>query len=1121
MSLVHIGREALPSNGFSFQRTTTLALALIRQVISSFSPMGAVGGIDTAQALEKEYRWLDAANVYARLIATASSTEEKTSLLGRRANALFRSAFQVDTAEEYRRSIRDSAKTAEDASTAFKALGQEGKKAHYLGIKQYLLSFLTADRKEAAALLEDSGRLFDEASIKFSTENDKVSEAESQAMWLDVACWGQHFPDDPGHRVKMLEEGEDRARRALKLAEETDAAGVKARVLRSLGGLNHGVFDVLGDSRVQVIDRAAQLLDEAMELCQHDVDAITRIDATCMMCYVVQVDFGKMRELAMRALSDAESMRDKRFICLALNLLLNSLRWRLTAVEDLEKAQEMFEEGQKYASRFGELAPAVRSAWTTWDRMSELADLLQIHRLLAEITPDLAERRRLLEPAIQEAVDGMNLSDHRFSKSYLAYALATAYRTLAVAEPSPTGRHELLGEAVKFAELQTTYMRETSPAYNWNIGVGLIALGGALYELSILEKAENRKELLHKAAVNIEEGLVTAVREPSLSDIQYLRLGRATELSSKVTQELRTLQADPPSGRSVPETLQQAIEFYQKSGQQSRIAEAYWKIALEFDALQQFSKSLDAYDRASNAYRKAAESIPVLSKIYGDYADYMQGWKAITVARIAHEDENYNEAEQRYLEAAETFGKTAKWAHLKSHYSSCALLERAENYSKLEDSESSLNTLKEASATYEAAHSELLSALGHTRLEEEKVELAKWVRLTESRKKYSVARATIEEAKLLDQSGQRLSSARKFQDAAELLEGLVQDTDMPTTPADRSMVILCRAWAEMKQGESEQSPQRFENASKLFTQAKEVMKAEKAGLLALGNASLCQALAMGTQFISNFSEELFIGAKKHLETAANHYLAAGYTKAASWVRATERLFDAFVHLSKAEAEVDADKRALAYSAAEKYLESARTLFSASGYSGKREETERYLTRAREERELLLQPLSMPGAASFSATASRLNAPTLTRDKAIGVERFEGASLLANCAFSHREGKVGETIDCELEIVNLGNVSALLVKVEDPVPTGCELVAQPEHYRFERNTLELKGKKLDPFQTEKIKLKLKLREKGTVRLNPKVYFVDERGAYQSNQAEPAELEVRELGISGWFKGPTKP
>jgi hypothetical protein len=161
-------------------------------------------------------------------------------------------------------------------------------------------------------------------------------------------------------------------------------------------------------------------------------------------------------------------------------------------------------------------------------------------------------------------------------------------------------------------------------------------------------------------------------------------------------------------------------------------------------------------------------------------------------------------------------------------------------------------------------------------------------------------------------------------------------------------------------------------------------------------------------------------------------------------------------------------------------------------------------------ELIHAPAIVSATTSFST-------PTPTREQAVGSERFEHADIQANLIVRQKELKVGEPLSLEIELVNAGKGPALLIKVNEAIPEGFELIEKPETYRVEDSYINMKGKRLDPLKTEEVKLVLKSKVQGTFALKPTILYLDENGKYKSHEVEPVTITVRELGIKGWLKG----
>jgi hypothetical protein len=114
-------------------------------------------------------------------------------------------------------------------------------------------------------------------------------------------------------------------------------------------------------------------------------------------------------------------------------------------------------------------------------------------------------------------------------------------------------------------------------------------------------------------------------------------------------------------------------------------------------------------------------------------------------------------------------------------------------------------------------------------------------------------------------------------------------------------------------------------------------------------------------------------------------------------------------------------------------------------------------------------------------------------------------------------RVGESLSLELELVNAGKAPAMLIKINQVIPQGFELLEKPDTYRVEDSYINMKGKRLDPLKVEELRLVLKPKVLGTFSLKPTILYLDENGKYKSHEPEPVAITVKELGVKGWLKG----
>ncbi len=126
--------------------------------------------------------------------------------------------------------------------------------------------------------------------------------------------------------------------------------------------------------------------------------------------------------------------------------------------------------------------------------------------------------------------------------------------------------------------------------------------------------------------------------------------------------------------------------------------------------------------------------------------------------------------------------------------------------------------------------------------------------------------------------------------------------------------------------------------------------------------------------------------------------------------------------------------------------------------------------------------------------------------------------MGNLTFYPKELGVGSNVTLELEMANVGKTSATLIKLENMAPEGLEFEREKTPHRVEDGFIDMKGKRLEYLRTHEAKIVLKAVRKGTFEVRPRVLFVDEKGSYRSYDFEPIAVTVKELGVSGWLRGP---
>ncbi|HYB68169.1 MAG TPA: hypothetical protein VEC97_01335, partial [Candidatus Acidoferrales bacterium] len=490
----------------------------------------------------------------------------------------------------------------------------------------------------------------------------------------------------------------------------------------------------------------------------------------------------------------------------------------------------------------------------------------------------------------------------------------------------------------------------------------------------------------------------------------------------------------------------------------------------------------------------------------------------IEKARQHHAEKQYGLAREHYEKAADLHNSTQRWSCLSPNYHAWAKLEEAEDLSRKEQAEEARDLFKQAADLFAEAKKSIQARLEKIENKDEKEMSINVAKASDVRHEYCVGRIALEEAKILDRQGDHDGSSNKYGFASgnfqRTMEAMERETDRKEL---KPIVFLCKAWQMMTRAEAEASPDMYEEASRLFEEAKEYSVEEKEKMLALGHSRFCKALGAGTRFEDSRDASLHTLAIQHLESAAGYYLRAGFRSASEYARATGLLFDAYVYMDNAMMEKDPEKKAKFYTIAEKVLQTSADYYMKAEHPEKRDQVTRLLDNVRDEKELAVSMIEVMHAPSIVSATTSFAAPTPTSEEAVGSERFEHADIQANLIIRQKELRIGDKLGIELDLFNAGKGSALLTKVREIVPKGFELAEKSENCRVEDSYINLKGKRLDALKSEEVKLVLKPTMQGTFSLKPTVLYLDENGENKSHEPEPVTIVVRELGIKGWLKG----
>ena len=156
--------------------------------------------------------------------------------------------------------------------------------------------------------------------------------------------------------------------------------------------------------------------------------------------------------------------------------------------------------------------------------------------------------------------------------------------------------------------------------------------------------------------------------------------------------------------------------------------------------------------------------------------------------------------------------------------------------------------------------------------------------------------------------------------------------------------------------------------------------------------------------------------------------------------------------------------------------------------------------------------------NVTSSTSAISSPRMTVEEPVGLLKFEKAFIEANIICNKSSVTIGEDFILEIQLANLGKGIAFLTRVDEIIPTEFEVAKRPEKCMVSNQSLTFSPRKLTPLETKEIKLTLKPKRKGEYLFAPRIQYLDETGGEKSCQLEQMTIQVKELGIRGWLRGP---
>jgi len=1090
---------------------------------------------ELAAECEKRYDWLGAIDYYEKALELIQNKGQgdTADVLERQAYAFYRAALQAEHGGQFRDraasaiDLYTQAKSAYDTSDSLPLRCFAGRCGAMISFMHY---WLADDVQQKRGHAREAWDLTKDALDDIERTNAPLECVLTFNRLALTAAITYNYDPDPADREMRLKEALDYAEKALRvgLASGDRSELAKANVIAAAFtvGIEKDFTDSSEKDSVDLI--AWRYWLKAMELCRDA--ALAEVP---FMVLTQSWPSACSTDERLRILEDALELARKTGDDFLTGCVLDGLAQRnlsmVNSIDDEVERATVSEKGLSHAREARNSLERIRFTSPNFNQVWVMVPEAGYHDVLLYKETDLKKKRELAERAYEPCMRQVKLSKESGYPDVEAAAnfmLGVVLKDLGRSEANLEKKKSFLSRSREHLEFALSADTGLHPRDSHLHGNDLGMLAEVEFEqANMATNTETKKWLLRSAIQNKKESMtlcekdLLSTQDSNPNICGDVATGHYT--SGRWATRLHSISQDREDLKLAIEAFERAGTHFARAGLRSQSAESSWECARIYDDMGEFQRASERFVSASKDYAIAAEQVPRLREFFEDHAKYMEAWSEIDRAKYHHLKQEPELAMRSYEKASAIHLESRRWNYLATNYQAWAHVESAENLSRRERFQESVAAFDEASGLFIDSKQRIRDQIPKIEDPTERQMARKLERLADTRSDYCKARIILEQARAQEKRGDLRAASVNYSSACDQFEGILKQVESEHDRNEcKQIILLTKAWKTMASAEAEASPELYAEASRLFEEAKDVSRGEVGKLFALGNSRFCRALEIGTRFSDTGDISLHVLVNEHLDSAASYYTKAGLAAASEYAMASKLLFEGYVHLKKANMEEDLTKKAKLLTMAEKLLQASVSSLEKADQPGKIDQVKSLLDKVGQQKQIAVSLTEVLQAPDILSSTIALSTPTPTYERAIGVERLESANIQATCIVSKNELRVGEELDLDIDFVNVGRSSARLTKVDGIIPEGFELARKPEKCRLDGSSLIIKGGRIAPTCTESLSLVVKATEKGSFKFKPEITYTDESGDSKKTEAEKVAVTVRELGISGWLKGPQK-
>lgn len=1058
-------------------------------------------GPSHAKALgyERQYDWKEAAKCY-REISEADREFNSHHQL-KLAECYERAAYQTETAEELRTLLEAARTIYTKCEDQPESINKSTAHAHRLRLE----SLLSPRISEARSLL-DEAILIQRGVLeqpKATGDDFWMRECNLHLLLLrDRICL-----DDGSVSKELLREAFDLIKQAISstpLEAMSDIAGEVYSYYIHFAGVAADFLEQYRDRTLQ-----ARIINEAAVVWPHIQDRKTMamlLVALAYICSFTEEKSDTAQKYVSRALDAARAAKDNYLIGRTLWVATYLAKWKVVAAVTLEDSRKHFDEICSDFEEIKRLLQHLPDASSRTFLVHSYSEVIEAHTQHALFISNLEQKKTLLSRAVSIFREGVTVAQLIGGSDPLLLGTSGAYalRWLAYFEDDGPHKDALLTEALAIAERLNALTPLVEPTFLWNVGQRQLLEGTIRYELANLSATPTKKELLELATQRFREGISTLV-----SDALFQAAGKLIEIAAHrarfadVLESLFRITGDPDLTEEALQVLEAAAVAYSSASWHARAAECLWRTASLLSVSGKHELSASAFVRAAKEYRMMTGE--PLAGFYSQYANYMDGWNRIELAKHSHDRSDFSNASLLYRASLKYLRQAGFYACLRPYFKALMLLERASQLSLEGRHPAARSRFAVACSAFFRAVETLRTARASVQGQLERADIERFLYHARAYAAYSSSRALIERATALDEDWRLEKSVTLYENAAKEIEEL---TGLFEDPEERREVkalnAMSSALAKLRRAQLAPDTEPYQAAARLFLEARDLTSSTHIGHLVEGNASLAMAMEQILKFLRG-DDSSYGAAKNALEGASRSFSQIGLRRYETWIIAAQRQLDGYMYARRAEREEDPNKKGQFYGVAENNLRLAKEHFQTAGDRASVDEAIHQLQKVKKAKSIYTkgrEPIIVPPSIQYVMSAP---IPS-TYDRPAGLEYFDGPNILANVEYP-AEIEFETEFTVRVELINIGKGPALLLRVENVLPSHFRLTRVPGGCKTEDGTLVFATRKLDPTIAETYMLQAVAKQAGPFMLSPRVVYVDEKGEIKIKKLQPAILAVR--------------